>query len=439
MNSESWSPDSELRHKLKWLIFFRVFFSSLLLGSTVILQLGRTTSSGSAPFLVLYGLIAAIFLLSFVYSLVFYRIRRPRLFGYIQIAMDTVAVTFIVFLTGGFASLFTFLYLVVIIYASMILFRPGSMVMAAVCSIQYGVLVDLEYYGWIQPFGPEVAVGIAGYAFPHILYRIVVTMMACFAVAFLSGLLAEQTRRTKIDLELMEAHVKRVERMAAIGEMAAGLAHELKNPLASLRGSIQLLKENLQPEPSDEKLMTIILREADRLNILVSDFLLFAKPPRGQRRIIEMGQVVGDTVALFSRDNAKGGAVTYVKEIEPELWVEMDPDHLRQILWNLLLNAVQAVGEKGCVEIRGYPERSDHVHLTVRDDGIGMSPETVKMIFNPFFTTKPNGTGLGLSIVHRILESYDGRLDVETQPGRGTQFTLKVKRAAPPERLDTPG
>ncbi len=422
--------DSELRKKLKWLMFFRVLFSSLLLGSTAILHLGRVVSPLSRPLIFLYGLIAAIFLLSFIYSILLYRIRRTLLFAYIQIGLDTIAVTLIIFMTGSFSSFFSFLYLLVIVYASMLLHRRGAMVMAVLCSIQYGILIDLEFYGFLQPFDLDANLAITEYAGSQILYRIVVTMMACFAVAFLSGLLSEQARRTRRELMVMEAHVKRVERMAAIGEMAAGLAHEIKNPLASLRGSIQMLQETRPPDSDEDRLMRIILREADRLSSLVSDFLLFARPPRGRREKIDLGRHIGETVDLFSQDTHCRAGIEIVTTISPDLHVfslKMDPDHLRQILWNLLLNAADAIEGSGRIEIQAHPGRGRQTVIRISDTGCGMSRETVESIFDPFFTTKSSGTGLGLSIVHRIVESYDGWIGVESAPGQGTTFTLKLK------------
>ncbi len=429
-------PDRDLYHRLKWVMFFRVLFSTLLLGSATILQLGKTSPPLTRSLLMLYGLLGAIFILSFVYSLLLPRIRRLKLFAYGQIAIDTGAVTFIIFLTGSFVSLFSFLYLVVIIYASMLLYRRGSMVMAVFSSLQYGLLIDLEYYGLIQPAIVEKGMTIADFTPGEVLYKIIATMAGCFAVAFLSGLLSEQTRRTKQDLAIMESHVKRVEKMAAVGEMAAGLAHEIKNPLASLRGSIQMLKDTMETDADTRTLLGIILREADRLNALVGDFLMFARPPAGNRSVIDLGDALAEIVALFDADRAFRGIVIET-ELQEGVTVKMDPSHFRQILWNLLLNAADAISaaerDTGRIRIAVYPERPGHAILRIEDNGCGIPPDRIKTIFDPFVTTKPRGTGLGLSIVHRLIDSYDSWLNVESEPGRGAVFTLKLKRAVEAE------
>ena len=426
-------PESEFYQKLQWLMLSRVIFTSLLLGSTIILQLGESASPLAPPLLLLYGLIAGIFLLSFTYAIILKYVKREILFAYIQIGIDTVVVSLVIFVTGCYSSIFSFLYLVIIIYSSMLLFRKGSMIMAALCSIQYGVMLDLEYYGILKPFDAAgVTLTAADYAGSHVLYKITITMVACFAVAILSSLLSEEERKTKKELAAMEDHVKRVEKLAVVGEMAAGLAHEIKNPLASLTGSIQLLREDIDYNPQHERLMQIVLREADRLSSLASNFLLFAKPPAGKAEAIELDKVLSEVVELFGKTTRKGRDVSVTKTVTPNVWVQMDAAHLRQVLWNLVLNAAEAIDGSGQIQIQLYPLKNRFACIEISDDGCGMTRETLESIFDPFFTTKPGGTGLGLSIVHSILESYNGWLEVESKINEGTTFTLKFRLIRPP-------
>lgn len=431
-------PDLDFYHRLKWLMFFRLLFATLMLGSTIILQMGESLYPLNQPLIILYGLTGGIFLLSVIYNLVFYRVREKRggiWFAYVQVGIDTLIVTLLIFLTGSFSSLFSFLYLVVIIYTSMLLFRKGSMVMAALCSIQYGIMVDLEYYGILTPFGTEASLVTLDLPWSHVLYKVMIIMLACFAVAFLSGLLAEQARRTKRELQAMSAHVKRVERMAMVGEMAAGLAHEIKNPLASLRGSVQLLKDDIPYDPDRDKLMGIVLREADRLSTLVTDFLTFARPKTGRTEPVELAPALADIITLFERDSRIKRAISLHQQIASDIWIHVDRSHLHQIVLNLLLNAAQAIGEgPGEIRIATEPQRNRHVALKISDNGCGMSDEVINAIFDPFFTTKPSGTGLGLSIVHRIVETYEGWIDIESEEGEGTTFTLVFKMIPPPEQ-----
>jgi len=426
------APQSELRQNLRWLIFSRVIFTILLLCSTVFIHLNRPDSGFRRLFLILYGVSFALLALSFLYTFVRLRIRRETLFAYVQIAIDCVVVTAVIFVTGSFDSIFSFLYLVIIIYTSMLLYRRGSMIMACVCSLLYLSLAELEYLGWVHPFDFGGSVAAPNYDWQYVLYKIVITSIACFAVAFLSSLLAEQARRTRKELRAMSARVQRVEKMAAVGEMGAGLAHEIKNPLASITGSIQLLLEEMPYDAGRDKLMRIILREADRLSALVGNFLLFARPPSGKSKPIALDQAIPETVRLVEQDRRCRNRITIRQSGQKGLWVAMDPDHFRQVLWNLLLNAVEAIEGDGLIDVRVELSKPQYVSIVIADSGCGIPDKNLNHIFDPFFTSKPDGTGLGLSIVHTILESHEGWLEVESKAGLGTTFTIKLNRIASP-------
>ena len=425
-------PEKDYKPKLKGLMFFRILFSALLLGAAIILQLSDSTTPMERSLVVLYGLIIVIFLISLIYSLLLKRVKKEITFAFIQTGVDTFFVTLIIFVTGGFLSVFSFLYLVVIIYSSMLLPMRGTMVIAALCGLQFGGLVELEYFGILNPFGTNGNTLASAYDWYQIFFKLMITMLACFAVAFLSSLLSEQTRKSKEELHAMEGHVKRVEKMASIGEMAAGLAHEIKNPLASLTGSIQLLKEDMRYDPDHARLMQIILREADRLSSLASNFLFYARPPAGKVEPIELDRALLETAELFEKDGSNNGRISTIKNVSSDVWITMDPGHLHQILWNLLLNAAEAIDGEGQIGIEMFPLKNRHACVKITDNGCGISQEALKSIFDPFVTTKPNGTGLGLSIVHRILEAYDAWLNVESELNKGTTVTLNFKQIVPP-------
>jgi two-component system sensor histidine kinase PilS (NtrC family) len=306
------------------------------------------------------------------------------------------------------------------------------MVIAAICSIQFGIMIDLEYYGVILPFGTEDLQLASAHTWNQILYKILITMTACFAVAVLSSFLSEQVRRTRHELRIMADHVKRVDKMAAIGEMAAGLAHEIKNPLASLSGSIQLLREDIRYDADHDRLMQIVLREADRLSSLVTSFLLYARPPAGKVEALELEKIIIDTIELFEKDANNDGCITTTTNLHPGIWISMDPLHLQQILWNLLINAAEAIDGEGNIHIEALAAKNKQAQIKITDNGCGLSQSDIDLIFDPFFTTKASGTGLGLSIVHRILEGYDALLDVESEINQGTTFTLQFKRLERP-------
>jgi two-component system, NtrC family, sensor histidine kinase HydH len=389
------------------------------------------------PILILYGLIILVFFLSFIYAVLLKWVKRYQLLAYIQISLDTCVVTMIIFVTGNFSSIFSFLYLLVIIYSIILLSRRGSLVIAALCSIQYGMMVNLEYYGVLNPFGPKSEIIAFQNDWSYVLYKVMITMMACFVVAFLSSLLSEREQKAKKKLRTMEDHFKRVEKLAAIGEMAAGLAHEIKNPLASLSGSIQILREEVRYDPVHDKLMQIVLRETDRLSSLVGNFLMFAKPPAGKALPLELDREVQETVSLFEKGKTCQNRISIIKKFSSGIWVYMDPMHLRQVLWNLLLNAAEAIENQGEISIRIYQQKDDYAVVEIFDTGCGMTTDQMQFIFDPFYTTKSNGTGLGLSIVHSILKSYESRLDVESEKNEGSKMTLSIKKIDPQLKLDT--
>ncbi|MFO8084717.1 MAG: ATP-binding protein [Desulfobacterales bacterium] len=431
-------PEPDFFRGLKWLMFFRVTFTTFLLGSTIMLQF-RESSLLSVPIALFYVLIVSVFFLSFIYALLINRIKHCYRFAFFQFGIDTFVVTIIIFVTGSFSSIFSFLYLLVIIYSSVLLFRKGSLVIALLCSVQYAAMVCLEYFAIFRPLGIQNGQLAFQYDWSFVFYKVIITIVACFAVAFLTGLLSEREQRARKELRAMEDHIKRVEKLAGIGKMAAGLAHEIKNPLASLSGSVQILKEEIQYDPVHDKLMQIVLREADRLSSLVGDFLMFARPPAGIAQPVELEPVLKETVSLFERGKICRDRISIIKDYVSgvkknvsRVWVKMDPAHLKQVLWNLLLNAAEAIEGQGKIHVRIAPSNGEYAVIEIEDTGCGMTPEQIRSVFDPFYTTKPNGTGLGLSIVHSVLKSYDSRLDVESQIQAGSRMTLSLKKIDPP-------
>jgi two-component system sensor histidine kinase PilS (NtrC family) len=432
MNSEK-----DLANWLQKLMGARLLFSCLLLGSSAFLEWHRPRPMDSDPLRILYGLIGLIFLLSIGYAIAMRRVGNLRGFAYFQTIVDTLLVTVIVHVTGGFSSLFSFLYLVIIVYGSLLLPRRGTLLVAALCGIQFGLVVDLEYFGLLEPFDGRGRALATVYGWDQVLYKILSILTACILVAVLSSFLSDQALNSRRELRSMEQHVKRVEKMAAVGEMAAGLAHEIKNPLASITGAIELLRDDIRPDPDHLRLMQIILREADRLSALVGNFLLYARPPAGKPEAIDLARAVHETVELFGKRGVVDGRILTVVKTQPEIWVRMDPAHLRQVLWNLLINAAEAIDGTGEIRIELSAAKERQACLMVGDTGAGMRPETLKMIFNPFFTTKATGSGLGLSIVQRILDAYGCRLQVESTPTRGTTFSIyfrQLERCGPAKR-----
>ncbi|MBK7972529.1 MAG: PAS domain S-box protein [Deltaproteobacteria bacterium] len=229
----------------------------------------------------------------------------------------------------------------------------------------------------------------------------------------------------------MERELRRSDRLAAVGELAAGLAHEIRNPLGSMSGSIQMLREGLTLDPAYERLMGIVSREMDRLDRLIANFLQFARPSQPDPRPVGLAVLTEETLDLL-RLHPDASGVEVKTDIEPGLRVFADLEQLRQVLWNLVLNAVQAMKPSGGGTLSITAQSNGPaVVISLEDTGPGVPPEVLDRIFDPFFTTRPKGSGLGLSVVHRIVEAHRGRISVGTgADGRGARFVIEL--AAPP-------
>ena len=214
--------------------------------------------------------------------------------------------------------------------------------------------------------------------------------------------------------------------------MAAGIAHEIRNPLASMSGSFQMLQADPSDRDDRQRLLKIIRREMDRLDHIVTDFLLFARPRSGAPRLIDLGQTIQDILGIFESQSELKGSIEIRRDLTPMVHALFDPDQLEQILWNLFRNAVEAMPEGGVltVAVDRQENQPGMVRIVVSDTGGGMTEDELPRIFDPFFTTKEKGSGLGLAIVHRIIESGGGRIEVETRLGIGTAFTVYLPAAA---------
>lgn len=234
-------------------------------------------------------------------------------------------------------------------------------------------------------------------------------------------------------LREMEEAVRRGERLADLGRLAAGLAHELRNPLASMMGSIELIRGSGALPSDDARLLAIVLREAARLDVLVTRFLEFTRPVSPRREPVEVAEVLAETAEVFAHH--PDAARVHLERDLARVRVEGDPDQLRQVAWNLLLNAAQAAGadgRSGTVWIACGPARGGGAAVTVRDDGPGIAAADRGRLFTPFFTTRKEGTGLGLATVHRIVDAHGGKLEVDSEPGRGATFRILFPAAPPP-------
>jgi len=234
------------------------------------------------------------------------------------------------------------------------------------------------------------------------------------------------TFRDLTELRAMEAAVRRSERLAAIGELSAALAHEIRNPLASMSGSIQLLRGEMEISGDQRRLMDIVLREADRLEALIRDFLAFARPSPPSLEPVNLSRLVVETADLFRHDGRFKGKLELELDTEVELRAEVDARQITQVLLNLLANGAEAMNGGGQLTLALRDSGNGRAQITVDDQGPGLDPEEASRVFDPFFTTKEHGTGLGLSVVHRIVEAHRGQVLLGARPGGGCRAEVDL-------------
>jgi two-component system sensor histidine kinase PilS (NtrC family) len=235
------------------------------------------------------------------------------------------------------------------------------------------------------------------------------------------------------EIKALEDRMRRRERLASVGELAAGLAHEIRNPLAAITGAMEVLQQDLRFEGEHQALMAIALRESERLNGLIGQFLLYARPASSHKHSCDLVPLVAETLALLKAHHDYRADIEVREAFDAEeVWVKADPNQLRQVIWNLVLNAVQALpgGGRLTVRIRSIAptqaEGGGRAEMEVSDSGQGIRPEDLQRIFEPFFTTKSGGSGLGLAIVHRIVEEHGGRVDVHSERTKGTRVIVTL-------------
>ena len=553
----------ELTGRLQKLMLLRLLFVSLLLGVSIFIQIRETKTYFGEIQTSHYFLIATIYFLTFIYIILFKTLKHLSRQAYIQLLVDTFFITAIIYSTGGIDSIFSFLYILTIINASIILYRKGGMIIASSSSILYGLLLDLHYYNIIDPFGSRLDYG-SEYLDFNIIYIIVVNISAFYLVAFLSSYPSEQARKSQVELKAkeddiiklealnewiirsitsglitldghgniilfnpaaedifsinasevigrkitnvfpflkdyiekkeegvssrelknlpcfidlpylgkngkglslrffisplripngdqkgrilffqditemrqIEEEMKKVEGLALIGELAAGIAHEIRNPMASISGSIQLLKEGLNKNDLDRRLMDIILREINRLNNLVNDFLLFARPKPSNVREFNLKPLIIESLELFKNSGKWNDQMKVETNFHGNLNLISDPEQIKQVLWNIFLNAIEAMHHKGILYVSAesvdegkiHESRKEMVKIVVRDSGRGFSEKSFSYLFTPFFTTKEGGSGLGLAIVKRIVEGLKGTVYGANHPDGGAVITVLLEK-----------
>jgi two-component system sensor histidine kinase PilS (NtrC family) len=527
-----------MQQRLKKLVIYRLILTTVTFLMGLLFQL-QGIAAMWGPYGLFYFLIFLFYASTIIFALLMRKVKDFTFLIYAQTTADALIITGIIYITGGGSSVFFPLYILAVLQAGVILEKKGGLMAASVCSICYGLLLNMESLWVIPSLSPRLP-----YNSVVMLYKLFLAFLAFYLSGYLTGYLAEEARKrgkeliqTREDYSRLEAfnrdviqsmqsglmtvnmkermtflnkagekilgmaisqckdrplqdlflelkdnfhegfrsrteiafqrpdgeeiklglststlkdhrgnkvgqiiifqdltHIKemeesmrRSEKLATIGQLAAGIAHEVRNPLASISGAIQLLKEEKGAEASSQRLMEIVLAESGRLNRLITDFLLYAQPPKLNKKKVDIGALVDNTLEVFSRSPQWTKGITLSKIMEPNITIAADPQQIEQVLWNLFINAVDAMEGKGILEVRVHKDgKGGMVTLAISDTGKGITAKDINKIFDPFFTTKEGGSGLGLSIVHKIVESHGGDIATESRPHHGTTFTLTL-------------
>jgi signal transduction histidine kinase len=244
--------------------------------------------------------------------------------------------------------------------------------------------------------------------------------------------------------------MKRDEQLAAVGRLSAAIAHEIRNPLAAISGSIQLLRSELVLDESNQRVMDIVAHEVERLNAIITDFLAYARPRPSEYADVDVHKLIIGTLTLLRNGLPDGSAVMIQTRFAPDVpSMTVDAQGLRQVIWNLCLNAVEAMQSQGTLTVRTSvqpllrqpyqshaepPAATQELIIDVIDTGPGIPPEVKEKIFEPFYSTKKGGTGLGLATIDRIIYNHKGRVEVDSRPGHGT--TMRIHLPILPTTLD---
>lgn len=401
------------------LILFRILVATILIVAAVSIQFGTSTF---LPLTYFYLIIVIIYILSLFYLLLYSWGKHYSFQIYLQIIPDLILITALVYISGGLQGTFYFLYILEIITASLLLSGRAAYLTAAMSSIFFGVLVDLMYFGVIPYYGDisrsEISAGI-------FFNNIFVAWGAFFLIAFLINYLTKNLKKTKEALDAAKKELEIKKNLALAGDVAAHLAHEIRNPLAAISGSVQVLGRDLNLAGEQKDLMQIIVKESRRISQSFEHFLTLASPGKSVLTSFRLSRLMNETLTLLQ------GSGEFPKNIKLEgnfrtakISYYGSDSQFKQIFWNILKNSIKAMPGGGTLTINFKPAAQKNILMEFSDTGSGMSREEREKVFEPFHSGFEKGQGIGMSVVRRIVGDYNGRIDIDSTPGKGTKIMI---------------
>lgn len=417
------------KSQILWLILIRLIAVTSILVAVVIIQHSTTDFIPLIPF---YLLVLLTYLLSFVYLWLYRFGKRYEIQAVLQTVFDLLLITALVYISGGLSGSLYLLYIVSIIGASIVLSSRAAYLTAGVSAVLFGLLVDGLYLGIIPYFSPEQyrerSLGL-------IIFTMFLAWGLFFVMAALANYLAGSLRRTREELRRAEKELEIGDRLAAAGRISAQLAHEIRNPLAAISGSVQVLRSDAALDNDQRKLMDIVVRESARVSQSIEQFLDLASPGPQDFRWLNLADLFEETLALLRA----GGDLDGRHRVEGNfrdvrVGYYGNPSQFKQLFWNLAKNALKAMPDGGTLTVDLSLDKKKAVTIRLADTGRGMTPEEREHLFEPFFSRFENGRGLGLVVVRRIVDDYEGRIEVRSEAGRGTEVLLTLPPREPSAR-----
>lgn len=418
------SADRTFAVRFAWLTALRLLVLTFVLIVTTTIHLGGMGARASSSRIALLS-VAAAYAVTAIYA-AFLRIGRGlSVMAFAQMFTDNIAWTAIVYITGGVSSGATSLYGLTCLSGAVLMGLRGALLALLSGGLLYGALCTAFVHGYLLP-PPDQPPELYATRWNEVAFPLVLNLLAMSIVTLLASYLAERLRETGGRLVVATARAEQAERLAALGRLAAGLAHEIRNPLGSIVASIELLREASGLATDDRALCGIIEREAKRLNDLVGDMLDLSRPRAPVKEAMDLAVTARDVVVLSER-SGRGVDVPVRYEGPTQLGLVADVAQMRQVVWNLVRNAIQASSAGTPVVVRLKRENGS-ASLEVSDQGVGIPKEAMERLFDAFFTTRSSGMGIGLAVVKRILDDHEFAIDVESVEGKGTTFRVHFPR-----------
>ena len=402
------------------LILLRLVIVTSLVVSALIIQFSTSAFLSLNQFY----LIVSFYLLSLIYIFLYALGRYFVLQVSAQIFFDLILITSLVYISGGLQGFFYFLYVFDIIAASIILSKRAAYITAALSAISLGLLVELMYFKFIPYYGPgeemEISLGLMN-------YNIFMAWSAFFLVAFFMNYLTERLRKAQDEMQLAQKELEIKNKLAAAGEVSAQLAHEIRNPLAAISGSVQVLKDELGLKKEQKELMDIIVSESKRVSHSIEQFLNLASPaPRTFSRI-NLKDVLKETVTLIQSSGEMNGNVQVKGNYDSKnIQFFGNVNQFKQLFWNILRNSLKAMPDGGTLVADFEKPKKGEIQLRFADTGIGIAEDKKERIFEPFYSGFEDGQGLGMAVVRKIVDDYKGKIKVSSEPDKGTEIIITL-------------